>query len=127
MLTGDPDVHDDVRDDAGNVTSAARGAILGLRKEGLPVCVLEKFDKVRDRKNDRAGWERRVADVAVAQTDQVTVAFYRSVHGLERPVVVWMRAKRDTDSANPFYRLCGLSRCTTQLVIVDPPPDDCDI
>ena len=91
VLTANEELHDDVRDDAGNVTSVATGVILGLRAAGLPVCVLER----RDRVDDVAGWESRVADVAVARTDRVTVAHYNSVHGMERRVVVWLAEWRN--------------------------------
>ena len=121
MLTANEELHDDVRDDAGNVTSVATGVILGLRAAGLPVCVLER----RDRVDDVAGWESRVADVAVARTDRVTVAHYNSVHGMERRVVVWLAEWRKDWGGDPVYldhRLHGLSRCTTQLVVIDPAP-----
>ena len=65
-----------------------------------------------------AGWERRVANVATAQTDRVTVAHWRSVRGLERRVVVWLTG-RYVD-----FRVHSLSRCTTQLIIVERPPGD---
>ena len=70
---------------------------------------------------DQARWERRVADVAVARTDQVTVAYYSAVHGLERRVVVWLAERRDINYFYPAFWLYGLSRCTTQLVKVDLP------
>ena len=81
------------------------------------MCVLER----RDRAGVMAGWERRVADVAVAGTDKVTVAHWESVQGLERRVVVWL-ADWPRYVGDPF-RLHPLSRCTTQLIIVYSPPD----
>ena len=120
MLTDDLDLHDDIRDDAGNMTSPASGLVRALRDEQIPVCVLERSGKA----DDVAGWERRMADVAVAQTDWVTVADWESVRGLERRVVVWL-ADWPRYVGDPF-RLHPLSRCTTQLIIVDPPSDDSD-
>ena len=116
VLTGDGSLQDDVRDDAGRVTSPASGFVRGLRDAGMPVCVLEGSDRVggshrvggsgsdrasdRDsdmtsgsgsgRVFDRAGWERRVADVALSRTDRVTVSGCVCVQGLERRVVVWV-------------------------------------
>ena len=117
VLAHDYDLQDDVRDDRGNVTSPASGFVLALRQKEIPVCVLE----MRGRAGDVAGWERRVADVAVARTDQVTVAYYSAVHGLERRVVVWLAERRDINYFYPAFWLYGLSRCTTQLVKVDLP------
>ena len=77
---------------------------------------------------DRAGWERRVADVALSRTDQVTVAECWCVQGLERRVVVWLEDWRGRDKAfNCFFPLPAMSRCTTQLIRVKPPdPDNTD-
>ena len=80
----------------------------------------------RDRAGDVAGWESRVTDVAVARRDEVTVAHWKSVQGLERRVVVWMSEwPRDDDVVYP-YTLPAFSRCTTQLIMVNPPPDGSD-
>ena len=151
VLTADMELQDDVRDDAGNVTSPASGFVIGLRAAGIPVCVLEDNDGagaewvtrlvggitwwvkrvVGGREGweklvaDRAGWERRVAEVAMARTDQVTVAHSGSVHGLERRVVVWLAdGKEYLGDVYQYHSLIAFSRCTTQLLIVDPPPDD---
>ena len=135
VLTDGMDLQDDVRDDAGNVTSPASGVVLGLRAAGVPVCVLESTERVGEwagRKRhdahvpvvDGAGWESRMADVAMARTDQVTVAYYTSVQGLERRVVVWLTSRSDDRGVYPDGRLLALSRCTTQLMIVDQTPDD---
>ena len=119
MLTGEETLQDDVRDDAGNVTSEASGIVQGLRAARKPVCVLEKIERARD----RAEWKKRVDDVAVARTDWVTVAHFEYVQGLERRVVVWLAGENDMDGdgpADPVHTLFGLSRCTTQLVMVAP-------
>ena len=119
VLTQYYDLHDEVRNDAGNVTSPASGVVVGLRHAQIPVCVLE----YRDRVDVVAGWESRVADVAVARTDEVTVAHWRSVQGLERRVVVCLADwERDAVRIVYLYRLPALSRCITQLIMVNLPP-----
>ena len=100
------ELKDDVTNHAGRVTSPASGFVRGLRDAGMPVCVLEGSDRVggsgsdsgmtsdmtsdsgsdsgrvggsgsgSGRVVDRAGWERRVADVAVSRTDWVTAVSY---------------------------------------------------
>ena len=93
----------------------------GLREAGLPVCVLgsEYWER------DAASWEREVADMAVAGSDKVTVAHFGAVSGLERKVVVWLpdRAPRDErlsdEDVDARDRLYVVSRCTTQLVMVE--------
>ena len=112
ITTDDSRLQDDVTDDAGRVTSRASGFVRGLRDAVMPVCVLEGSDRVdgshrvggsgNDRASDsgsdsgmtsgsgsgrvvdRAGWERRVADVALSRTDRVTVSGWGCVQGLER-------------------------------------------
>ena len=139
------ELQDDVTDDAGQVTSPASGFVRALRDAGMPVCVLEGSGRVggsgNDRANDsgsdsdsdrvvdRAGWERRVADVAVSRTDRVTVSGCGCVQGLERRVVVWLSdwRWRRVKALDIYYALPSLSRCTTQLIIVNmPDPDDTD-
>ena len=114
VLTAGSNLRDETRNDAGNVTSSASGVVRALRRAQIPVCVLEW----RDRAGVVAEWESRVADVAVARTDEVTVAHWESVQGLERRVVVWLSDLTQDD----IPRLHALSRCTTQLIIVDTPP-----
>ena len=79
---------------------------------------------------DRTGWEKRVADVALSRTDRVTVSECGCVQGLERRVVVWLahwRWREEVSGSDPAFPLPALSRCTTQLIIVNPPgPDDTD-
>ena len=127
ILTGCDELRDDVTDVAGTVTSPASGFVRGLRDQGVPVCVLERIDRVGGSDGvggsvgggsvDRAGWESRVADVAVSRTDWVMVADWRCVQGLERRVVVWLADRESTVSLD--YRLHALSCCTTQLIVVD--------
>ena len=148
VLTDDYNLQDDVRDDAGRVTSPASGFVRGLRDAGMPVCVLEGSDRVggshrvggSDRASDsssdsdmtsgsgcgrvvdRAGWERRVADVALSRTDRVTVSGFRCVQGLERRVVVWLDDwRRGVRGLDRYYALPAFSRCTTQLITVYTP------
>ena len=134
MLTGSDELRDDVIDVAGRVTSPASGFVRGLRAEGVPVCVLERIDRVGGGEGvggcvgggsvDWGGWESRVADVAVSRTDRVTVADWRCVQGLERRVVVWLAERERTVSL--YYRLNALSRCTSQLIVVDANLPDSD-
>ena len=126
--------------DGRRVTSPAN-FVRGLRAEGVPVCELEGIDRVGGGVGgatrlssrvsdvvtvDRAGWESRVGEVAVSRTDRVTVADWRCVQGLERRVVVWLTDWREVvrPGAGLYHWLLGLTRCTTQLVTVTPPPDD---
>ena len=108
--------------------------VRGLRDKGVPVCELERIDRVGGGTRvgsrvsgvaavDRAGWERRVRDVSVSRTDRVTVAEWRCVQGLERRVVVWVADWRFGPDADHYHGLVSLTRCTTQLVIVSRPPD----
>ena len=121
VLTEDYNLRDEARNDAGNVMSPASGVVVGLRHAQIPVCVLE----YRDRVDVVAGWESRVADVAVARTDEVTVAHWESVQGLERRVVVWL-TDWPRDVVVDLYSLPAISRCTTQLILVNRPPVDSD-
>ena len=139
VLTDDDNVQDDVRDDAGRVTSPASGFVRGLRDAGMPVCVLEGSGRVGGsgsdsgmtsdmtsdsgsrRVVDRAGWERRVADVAVSRTDWVTVSGWRCVQGLERRVVVCLDDWRVISGSDVYFALPATSRCTTQFIIAKPP------
>ena len=148
LTKDDRELQDDVTDDAGRVTSRAGGFVRGLRDAGVPVCVLEGSHRVRGSGNDRAsdsgsdsdmtsdsdservvdraGWERRVADVALSRTDRVTVSGSWCVHGLERRVVVWVthwrrsRRRRKVIDFDPYSSLPAMTRCTTQLIIVYP-------
>ena len=161
LTTDDSQLQDDVTDDAGRVTSPASGFVRGLRGAGMPVCVLEGSDRVggshrvggsgndgasdsggdsgmtrgsgsgSGRVVDRAGWERRVADVALSRTDRVTVSGCGCVQGLERRVVVcltdWRWRRWWVRGFDRYSALPATSRCTTQLIIVHPPyPDDTD-
>lgn len=118
-MTRSSNLHDDVRDDDGRVTSSASGVVLGLRAAGLPVCVLE------DALHPTPRWERKVANTAVARTDRITVAYQGAVSGLERKVVVLLRGRRqghddgdDDEKVEARDMLYGVSRCTTQLIDV---------
>ena len=118
--------------DASYVTSPDSGFVRGLRDKGVPVCVLEGIDRVGGGVGsrvsdvaavDRAGWERRVGEVAVSRTDRVTVADWRYVQGLERRVVVLLSDWREEDwpGVDHYHGLVALTRCTSQLVTVFPP------
>ncbi|XP_070199041.1 uncharacterized protein [Littorina saxatilis] len=125
VLTRSGDLHDDVTDEAGRVTSPASGVVQGLKDAGVPVSVLG----VQDFLHNRARWEGAVQDVAVAATDTVTVAFYGWVTGLERRVVAVLQGRHQDDDAgwtdeetDRGDRLEAVSRCTTQLITVRTPP-----
>ena len=154
MTSKGSELQDDVRDDAGRVTSPASGFVLALRQAGVPVCVLEGSDRVRGsnraggtgsdsdsvsdsvsdsdsdsgRVVDRAGWESRVADVAVSRTDRVTVSECECVQGLERLVVVLLADRWREEWPDVPPALSATSRCTTQFITVYPPlpPDPSD-
>ena len=88
-------------------------------------------DSDSDRVVDRDGWERRVADVALSRTDRVTVSACWCVQGLERRVVVWLTdwrrrwrmswRMRGVSDVDVYFTVPATSRCTTQLIIVNPP------
>ncbi|KAK7098189.1 hypothetical protein V1264_002541 [Littorina saxatilis] len=126
VLTNSLDVHDDVTDDAGRVTSPASGVVQGLKDAGVPVSVL----RIQDFLHNEARSEGLVHDVAVAATDTVTVAYYDYVPGLERRVVAVLHEKNQSDDdkgvtdemTDLLDRLEAVSRCTTQLITVRTPP-----
>ena len=75
--------------------------VLGLRSQGIPVNVLSSEST-----------QEEIERVAVGRENQVTVACWQRVHGLERRVVIGMRGfHRD--------RLVIMSRCTGQLIWID--------
>ncbi|XP_070202905.1 uncharacterized protein [Littorina saxatilis] len=126
VLTRSDDLHGDVTDEAGRVTSPASGVVQGLKDAGVPVSVLGYQDFL----HNRARWDGAVQDVAVAATDTVTVADYGCVLGLERRVVAVLqdRDQYDDDAGltdeetDRDDRLDAVSRCTTQLITVRTPP-----
>ncbi|KAK7106745.1 uncharacterized protein [Littorina saxatilis] len=126
VLTRSDDLHDDVTDEAGRVTSPASGVVRGLKDAGVPVSVLGRQDFL----HNRARWEGAVQDVAVAATDTVTVARYYWVPGLERRVVAVLQGRDQSDDDKGWtdemtdreVRLDAVSRCTTQLIMVRTPP-----
>ena len=88
------------------------------------MCVLGEHDWIDDQQN----WENNAMDTAVAQTDQVTVAHFSNVSGLERKVVVWLPGRwlgvddsYSDELIESYDRLYALSRCTTQLIVVEVP------
>ena len=117
------ELQDEVVDEAGKVTSEACGVVRGMRQENVPVRVLGWNDWGRRGQE----WTVQLAHTVMARTDEVTVADGGVVRGLERRVVVWLpgRDKGDeveTDEAvDAQDRLFAVSRCTTQLLVVDVP------
>ena len=81
------------------------GLVHGLNSRGIPVGILERNSPEED-----------VCDVALARTDQVTLTDYETVSGLERRIVVGITEGEWEE------RLLSMSRCTAQLVWIDPPP-----
>ncbi|XP_070203630.1 uncharacterized protein [Littorina saxatilis] len=126
VLTRSGNLHDDVTNEAGQVTSPASGVVQGLKDAGVPVSVLGYQDWL----HNRARWEGAVQDVAVAATDTVTVAWYGWVTGLERRVVAVLQGRDQHDDDEGWTdeeidredRLYAVSRCTTQLITVRTPP-----
>ncbi|XP_070199053.1 uncharacterized protein [Littorina saxatilis] len=126
VLTRSRDLHDDVTDETGRVTSPASGVVQGLKDAGVPVSVLGDQDWL----HNRARWEGAVQDVAVAATDTVTVAEHGYVTGLERRVVAVLQGRDQEDDdrgrtdevTDLGDRLDAVSRCTTQLITVRTPP-----
>lgn len=115
VLTACMDVYDDSFDEAGNKTSPANGVVCGLRDAGIPVHVI------------RTGHESIDADDAAEKvSNKVTVSYYGVTYGLERKVVVWLphripgkddnKPDSDLEHRGRFH---AMSRCTSQLVVVD--------
>lgn len=103
------DASDDVTDDSGRVKSAAKSFAYGLLVAGIPVRVIRKEE-----------FQRHVHDTAVAHSNAVTLTRATHVSGLERKLVVWLS---DGDLLTDYVgRLFAMSRCTSQLVIVETPP-----
>jgi len=106
------------------VTSPASAVVRGLRDAGLPVWVVGSDDWHRD----VARWQKEAVDAAVAGTDRVTVSHFGPVSGLERKVVVWLPGRwsgvdnsYSDELIESYDRLYALSRCTTQLIVVEIP------
>nr|KAG5701949.1 hypothetical protein BaRGS_034531 [Batillaria attramentaria] len=86
---------------------------------GLPVGVVSWKDDADKR-------QRSMAEVAVAGKDEVIVCDYRLVNGLERKVVVHLPGrvkdwddKLSDDDIQLRHWLYSMSRCSTQLVLVE--------
>ena len=104
--------------------STTSGFVRGLRDAGLPVGVLG----VDDWRRNRTQCKKDAEDIAVARLDQVTVAHFSVVPGLERKVVVWLPGRwqgvddnYNDELIDSYDRLHGWSRATTQLVVVEVP------
>ena len=74
--------------------------VLELQRQGVPVGALSRNPTQQD-----------IEQVAVGRANQVTVAWWGSVQGLERRVVVGLGGGRG--------RLACMSRCTGQLIWID--------
>lgn len=95
---------DDRVDSNGQVTTTASGLVRGLRACHVPVRVVEKGD------------EAAIRDTALGVGDLVTVTEWDVVRGLERKVVVV------ENTFGESVRLYAMSRCTSQLVLIDCKP-----
>lgn len=120
VLANSTRVHDDVRDEAGQVTSRANGVIIGLRAAGIPTCAVQNADSAC------STWRKEVLDAAVGKNDKVTVADRVDVGGLERKIVVWLSGRKEVfDDKITEHQLLvrgqifAMSRCTTQLIVVE--------
>lgn len=83
----------------------------GLKNKGIPV---------------RSCFDSYAEDTAVAKDDAVTVGHYLRVSGLERKVVVLLHYKssgihHSNQECDIYDRFHAMSRCTSQLVIVEKP------
>ncbi|XP_070191793.1 uncharacterized protein [Littorina saxatilis] len=108
ILTWVNSLHDAKSDASGQVTRPASGVLRGVRGAGIPVTLLQSWD------------EDGVRDVAtMAGPDHVIATNCDDVQGLERKVVVWVGG---LDGYDAWGRLFAASRCTSQLVLVTPPP-----
>ncbi|KAL8619082.1 hypothetical protein ACOMHN_019354 [Nucella lapillus] len=123
IVTRSSDLHDDVTDDAGRVSRSASGVVKGLRLAGVPLSVLGMSAPL-----DRARCQGIVKGMGLLSFDRVVLSFSTFLQGLERKVVVWLPGenRRLTDeciieSSEVLDRVHALSRCTTQLIMVDMP------
>ncbi|KAK7089303.1 hypothetical protein V1264_024801 [Littorina saxatilis] len=123
ILTRSMELQDEFKDQAGNLTSSASGFVRGLRAAGLLVDVLG----VSLGTKDLATWKTETANMRSSSSNKITVAHWNDVQGTERKVVVWLKCKTPDDEnrlvADLNDRLHIVSRCTTQLIVVDLPPD----
>jgi hypothetical protein len=92
------------RSASGEVTSPASGMVTALRQAGFPVTVVSEGDA------------RAVAAMATrAGPDHVVAVHVDDVHGLERPVVVFVERGGVSDYGG---RLHAMSRATASLIWV---------
>ncbi|XP_076447269.1 uncharacterized protein LOC143284478 isoform X2 [Babylonia areolata] len=123
IVTRSSDLRDDVTDDTGKVVTSASGVVRGLRKARVPLYVLDAAAQ-----HNRTKCQSIVSGMGVARFDRVVVSFSTFLQGLERKVVVWLPGENHRlseeyiiESSELLDRVHALSRCTTQLVIVELP------
>ncbi|KAK7480058.1 hypothetical protein BaRGS_00028695 [Batillaria attramentaria] len=126
VLTRSSELHDEVTDETGHVTSPASGVVRGLREADIPVCVMGSVVTI----DDEVKWRRNADDIAVAKSDRVIVGDYRAVVGLERKIVVYLPGRwqgvddqRNEEAIDAMDRVFAMSRCTAQLIVVEVPDD----
>lgn len=84
----------------------ACGLVRGLREcKKFPVRAVKRFTD-----------DSTIRDTALALSNEVTVSHYRHVLGLEKKVVV---LAPNLTWKNDYDRLYDMSRCTSQLILID--------
>jgi phosphoserine phosphatase len=106
VITDGSSFKEESRSASGEVTSSASDMVRALRQAGFPVTVVSEGD------------ERAVAAMATrAGPDHVVAVSSNDVHGLERPVVVYV----DGGGGSNQGRLHIISRATASLLWVRRP------
>lgn len=124
VLTRSMELNDNVLDDSGAVVKQACGFVHSLRNAGVPTGVVWW----NPNSDDMRAWHRGVLDMAVAAKEEVIVAHHEAAAGMERKIVVYLPGRAlliddelTEDDVEADDRLLTLSRCTTQLVMIDMP------
>ncbi|KAK7492255.1 hypothetical protein BaRGS_00016552 [Batillaria attramentaria] len=122
VLRRTTEVHGDLTDNDGRkVTTNYCGFVRGVRSQDIPV------DSIGKCGTDIAIWE---AGLAEAKTNEVVATNWGKTCGLERKVVVYIQGRapefddhRSEEDVDAQDRLYAVSRCTTQLIVVEVPRD----
>nr|KAG5688056.1 hypothetical protein BaRGS_017810 [Batillaria attramentaria] len=115
------ELSDVITDDNGQVTSRPCDFVAGLRASGVPVRVVWW-------KTDMNRYVGGLEDLSACKVNQVTVTDWDVVTGLERKVVVYLPGRypgvddwRGDSDVHDSGKVYAMSRCTSQLVLVDLP------